>query len=52
LQQRPAVRVRHGAILAEIRRCLKPDGVAMVDVDVQIARTTPAARLRAAAFYG
>jgi SAM-dependent methyltransferase len=34
------------AILAEIRRCLKPDGVAMVDVDVQIARTTPAARLR------
>jgi SAM-dependent methyltransferase len=35
-----------GAILAEIRRCLKPDGVAMVDVDVQIARTTPAARLR------
>ena len=34
------------AILAEIRRCLKPDGVAMVDVDVQIPRTTPAARLR------
>jgi SAM-dependent methyltransferase len=34
------------AILAEIRRCLKPDGVAMVDVDVQIARTTPAAQLR------
>jgi SAM-dependent methyltransferase len=33
-------------ILREIRRCLKPDGVAMVDVDVQIARTTPAARLR------
>jgi SAM-dependent methyltransferase len=33
-------------ILAEIRRCLKPDGVAMLDVDVQIARTTPAARLR------
>jgi ubiquinone/menaquinone biosynthesis C-methylase UbiE len=36
------------AILAEIRRCLKPDGVAMVDVDVQVWRTTPAARLRAA----
>lgn len=36
------------AILAEIRRCLKPDGVAMVDVDVQVPRTTPAARLRAA----
>jgi SAM-dependent methyltransferase len=36
------------AILAEIRRCLKPDGVAMVDVDVQVRRTTPAARLRAA----
>ena len=34
------------AILAEIRRCLKPDGVAMVDVDVQVPRTTPAARLR------
>ncbi|HEX2501391.1 MAG TPA: class I SAM-dependent methyltransferase [Methylomirabilota bacterium] len=34
------------AILAEIRRCLKADGVAMVDVDVQVARTTPAARLR------
>jgi SAM-dependent methyltransferase len=34
------------AILAEVRRCLKPDGVAMVDVDVQVARTTPAARLR------
>jgi SAM-dependent methyltransferase len=34
------------AILAEIRRCLKPDGVAMVDVDVQITRTTPAATLR------
>jgi SAM-dependent methyltransferase len=34
------------AILAEIRRCLKPDGVAMVDVDVQVARTTPAAVLR------
>jgi SAM-dependent methyltransferase len=33
------------AILAEIRRCLKPDGVAMVDVDVQIARTTPATQL-------
>jgi SAM-dependent methyltransferase len=35
-------------ILSEIRRCLKPDGVAMVDVDVQLQRTTPAARLRAA----
>ena len=34
------------AILAEIRRCLKPDGVAMVDVGVQVSRTTPAARLR------
>jgi SAM-dependent methyltransferase len=34
------------AILAEIRRCLKPDGVAMVDVDVQIARTASAATLR------
>jgi SAM-dependent methyltransferase len=34
------------AILAEIRRCLKPNGVAMVDVDMQVARTTPAARLR------
>jgi SAM-dependent methyltransferase len=34
------------AILAEIRRCLKPDGVAMVDVDVQVARTTSAAALR------
>ena len=34
------------AILAEIHRCLKPDGVAMVDVDVRIARTTPAAQLR------
>ena len=34
------------AILAEIRRCLKPEGVAMVDVDVQVARTTLAARLR------
>lgn len=34
------------AILAEIRRCLQPDGVAMVDVDVQVARTTPAGRLR------
>ena len=35
-------------ILAEIRRCLKPDGVAMVDVDVQVPRTTPAPRLRGA----
>ena len=34
------------AILAEIRRCLKPDGVAMVDVDVQLARTTPTVLLR------
>jgi len=34
------------AILAEIRRCLKPDGAAMVDVDVQVARTTAAATLR------
>lgn len=34
------------AILAEIRRCLKPDGVAMVDVDVQVGRTTSAAVLR------
>jgi SAM-dependent methyltransferase len=34
------------AILAEIRRCLKPDGVAMVDVDVQVVRTTAAAQLR------
>ena len=34
------------AILAEIRRCLKPDGVAMVDVDVQVTRTTSAAALR------
>jgi SAM-dependent methyltransferase len=33
------------AILAEIRRCLKPDGVAMVDVDVQVARTASAAAL-------
>jgi SAM-dependent methyltransferase len=33
-------------ILAEVRRCLKPDGVAMVDVDIQITRTTSAARLR------
>ena len=33
-------------ILAEIRRCLKPEGVAMVDVDVQIARTTATATLR------
>src|SRR5262245_3381735 len=28
------------AMLAEIRRCLKPEGVAMVDVVVQVARTT------------
>ena len=34
------------AILREVRRCLKPDGVAMLDVDVRLARTTPAARLR------
>ena len=34
------------AILAEIRRCLKPDGVAMVDVDVQVRRTTPSEVLR------
>lgn len=34
------------AILAEIRRCLKPDGVAMVDVDIQVTRTTSAAVLR------
>ena len=34
------------AILAEIRRCLKPDGVAMVDVAVEIARTTATATLR------
>jgi SAM-dependent methyltransferase len=33
-------------ILREIRRCLKPDGVAMVDVDVQVAWTTAAATLR------
>jgi SAM-dependent methyltransferase len=38
------------AILAEIHRCLKPDGVAMVDVDVQLRRTTPAARLRPGRF--
>jgi len=34
------------AILAEIRRCLKPDGVAMVDVHVEVERTTSAAGLR------
>jgi SAM-dependent methyltransferase len=34
------------AILAEVRRCLKPGGVAMVDVDVQVTRTTAAASLR------
>jgi SAM-dependent methyltransferase len=34
------------AILAEIRRCLKPEGVAMVDVDIQIRRTTTAAALQ------
>jgi SAM-dependent methyltransferase len=33
-------------ILAEIRRCLKPTGVAMVDVAVEIARTTPTPALR------
>jgi SAM-dependent methyltransferase len=33
-------------ILGEIRRCLKPGGVAMVDVDVQVARTTAAPALR------
>jgi SAM-dependent methyltransferase len=36
------------AVLAEVRRCLRPDGVAMVDVDIQVRRTTAAARLRAA----
>jgi SAM-dependent methyltransferase len=34
------------AILTEIRRCLKPDGVAMVDVDVHLNRTTATAILR------
>jgi SAM-dependent methyltransferase len=34
------------AILTEVRRCLKPDGVAMLDVHVQVWRTTPATRLR------
>jgi SAM-dependent methyltransferase len=34
------------AILREVRRCLKPDGVAMLDVDVRLARTATAARLR------
>jgi len=34
------------AILAEVRRCLKPGGVAMVDVDVQVKRTMSAATLR------
>jgi SAM-dependent methyltransferase len=34
------------AILAEIRRCLKPGGVAMVDVDTQVARTTATGTLR------
>jgi SAM-dependent methyltransferase len=34
------------AILREIRRCLKPTGVAMVDVEVQVARTTAARTLR------
>ena len=34
------------AILSEIHRCLKPDGVAMVDVDMPVARTTSAAVLR------
>lgn len=38
------------AILAEIRRCLKPGGVAMVDVDVQVRRTTAAAELPAGRF--
>jgi SAM-dependent methyltransferase len=33
-------------ILAEIRRCLKPDGVAMVDVAVEISRTAATAALR------
>ena len=32
-------------ILTEIRRCLKPDGVAMVDVAVEIPRTTASAVL-------
>lgn len=36
---------RDRAILAEIRRCLRPAGVAMVDVDVQVARTKAAAVL-------
>ena len=34
------------AILREVRRCLKPGGMAMVDVDVQVARTTSPASLR------
>src|SRR5262245_29238018 len=34
------------AVLSEIHRCLKPDGVAMVDVDMPVARTTSAAALR------
>jgi SAM-dependent methyltransferase len=34
------------AMLGEIRRCLKPGGVAMVDVHVQVARTTSTATLR------
>jgi SAM-dependent methyltransferase len=33
------------AILSEIRRCLKPDGLAMVDVDIPVTRTTAAATL-------
>src|SRR5262249_42663868 len=34
------------AILSEIHRCLKPDGAAMVDVDMPVARTASAAALR------
>jgi len=33
------------AVLGEIRRCLKPDGVAMVDVAVELPHTTSTARL-------
>jgi SAM-dependent methyltransferase len=33
------------AVLVEIRRCLKPDGVAMVDVAVELPRTTSVTRL-------
>ena len=34
------------AILSEIHRCLKPDGLAMVDVEIPVARTTSASTLR------